>query len=579
MQYLKIEILFFIFKPKTNYRAEELSLTIQGYMIYLFLCKQSFTSFIRGIEMIYRKRTIFKDNIKEYLVLIIIFIIAFKISLSVWSFGTPNYPNVDENITINIVNKLYVNKTFILDYFRYPALNFYYGEIFLHIVSKITKLDIQNSLVIILRVIYNGSALFSFIFFYFAIKRLFRRKVAYMSLLLALFSLYYQRYIYYAGPDTLLILFSNILIYVGALIYTTDNEEKNIYFLIPLFCILLACATAVKYNGIVFIVMLIFLYIYKEFYKSYKNNFILLLSLILIPLFFVIFNFCIFIDFNKFLQDVIWNFNHYKGTHQGLDSSMPSLAYLKIFLKSQYGIFGLILTFLGLYNLLNNKQYSLLIFILIVPAITILILSKYNLMLERNISTIMPFNTILICLGMIFLENNFWKDKQHITLCLVGLLVVLNITMITYFYSFNQSRNIASIWISENIPEDSVIYLSKGDYSMGYLPLVDSKKYSIKDEVPEMLNDNEYLIMTEYRYGRYSNREEKLFVKGKYLYSASLQKYNKQISKYSVLKEFPGLSSFGNTSIKNEIGYLDIFKYKRKVYYDGPTINIYQELK
>lgn len=519
-----------------------------------------------------------KNKVLEWLFLIITTIIAYKTSSLIWSMGLPNYPNVDETITISRVKNLYENKTMILDYFKYPGLNFYYGKIFLDIITFIFKFDISSNLNLIIRYIYTSSALISFMFFYFAMKNIFGKKFAYISFILSIFSLYYYRYIYYAGPDTLIIAFSNILIYISSLIYINDNEEKDTYFFIPLFCIFLGLTLSVKYNGVIFVVLLIFLYIKKRYYRSYKNNFLLLISLILMVLTFVICNFCMFIDFNKFMQDVIFNFNHYKAQHQGLDCNAPLIYYLKIFFKSQYGVLGLLFSMVGIYSLIKNKKYVLLCYILIVPITTIILLSKYNLALERNISTIIQFNIILICYGMVNLCNVFRNNKNRIIISIVMIFVLANITIISYlFFNTEESLNMAAIWINDNIPEHSTINLVKSDINSKYLPLIDENKYIINDALPNQLKENEYLITSEYRYGRLYKKNERLFGKGDYMYPDNLKSYEYKISNHGVIKQFYGITNDPNISFRNDISYLNFFKYDRSKYYIGPTVNIYVE--
>ena len=343
-----------------------------------------------------------KSNYKTYLMLLAMGILCFISAYILFRYlklGTPFHIHVDEGLVTPFVIKMFNNNTFELNSFKYPGLSYYYGLVLLKVLSPIfTNLDPSY----LLRLIYVGTALFSNIFIYFTLNKILKNKfIAGVGCTLSFFSLYIPQWLFYTGPDVLLYAFGNIVLYLFVSLLLSENEEKNIYFYLPILSIIIGFACATKYHGILLYTLVLYAYITKRYYKNYKYNFTLLISTLLIPITFIFSNPYILANFKGFIKDFLWNLNHYSGKHAGLDDPMPLLTYTNVFFTYEFGFFGGVLIITGIIYLIKRRNVKLLISLLLLPTVIIFVLSRYQLSLPRNISYTIPFAFILLMMGII----------------------------------------------------------------------------------------------------------------------------------------------------------------------------------
>ena len=530
-----------------------------------------------------------------------------------WQFELPLYPNVDEQLSLGCIYELlgqhlYAGDIYVLDFFRYPHLTFYYAAAGARILGKILA---GVDTVVILRFCVCGTALLSNICVYFSVKIMTgNRKYAYLGFLLSVFSLYGYAYLYYTGPDTLLYAIANLILLLGCLIWREKDEERAVYLWYPLLAICIGLAMAAKYHGIVFGVFWLALHIGKKYWKRHRNNYLFFLDCIVLALIFVLCNYSLFFYFKTFIGDNLYNLNHYAWGHPGIEHNLPFLGYLEAYALSSYGIFGGLLLVLGLVYLARRKEWGEMVIFSLMPLVILLLLSKYSIVLGRNMSLVLPFSFLFMTYGLMeaeaFLER--WRNKrrgeeqekssrnavnktagpgysekkaernmvwhENMTASVIAaLLMFVNAATVLGNYRYELTYNHAAAYIEENIPAGAKIYCTS------YMPVMDTQKYEIVEIgedislLPERLNGNEYFVDVEYATGYFSQKKDYLLFRGGDMYPDKKAAYEQKTEAYAVMETWQGLSYGGEW--KYRIGYFDFFSKSSSAYYVGPSITIY----
>ncbi|MDE5717792.1 MAG: glycosyltransferase family 39 protein [Lachnospiraceae bacterium] len=532
-----------------------------------------------------------------------------------WQFELPLYPNVDEQLSLGCIYELlgqhlYAGDIYVLDFFRYPHLTFYYAAAGARILGKFLA---GMDTVVLLRFCVCGTALLSNICVYFSVKIMTgNRKYAYLGFLLSVFSLYGYAYLYYTGPDTLLYAIANLILLLGCLIWREKDEERAVYLWYPLLAICIGLAMAAKYHGIVFGVFWLALHIGKKYWKRHRNNYLFFLDCIVLALTFVLCNYSLFFYFKTFIGDNLYNLNHYAWGHPGIEHNLPFLGYLEAYALSSYGIFGGLLLVLGLVYLARRKEWGELVIFSLMPFVILVLLSKYSIVLGRNMSLVLPFSFLFMTYGLmeaeIFLtellakcgeagrkkpsgktENKTAAQKKVlaerlkktlqqkrasvIMAAVAAIFVFVNAATVLGNYRYDLTYNHATAYIEENIPAGAKIYCTS------YMPVMDAQKYEIVEIgedislLPEKLNGNEYFVDVEYATGYFSQKKDYLLFRGGDMYPDKKAAYEQKKGAYAVMETWRGLSYGGEW--KYRIGYSDLFSKSPDAYYVGPSITIY----
>lgn len=505
-----------------------------------------------------------------------------------WQFELPLYPNVDEMLSLQNIYELldqhlYTGDIYVLDFFRYPHLTFYYAAVGARIMAKFLS---GVDTVVLLRYVICGTAFLSNICVYFTIKLMTgNRKWGYIGFLLSVFSLYGYAYLYYTGPDTLLYAVANVLILLGCIIYQDQNEERVVYLWYPLMAICIGLAMAAKYHGIVFGIFWLALHIRKKYWKSHRNNYLFFIDCIVLALVFCLCNYSLFFHFKTFIGDNLYNLNHYAWGHPGIEHNLPLLGYLEAFGFTNYGMVGGILLILGIIYLVRNKDWGQMVVFMLMPVCILLLLSKYQIVLGRNMSLVLPFAFLFMTYGLMeierFLDKHFLKKEKAqkrftaagIVAGAVVLMVLCNVVTVCNNYRYGLTYTQASADLADLIPEGAKIYCTS------YAPVMDTDKYELIDigedisSLPDKLAQGEYYIDVQYATGYFTQRKDYLICQGKDMYPDKKAAYAEKVGGYTVLKNYPGISYGGEW--KYRIGYLDIFRYAPGEYYIGPTITVY----
>lgn len=497
-----------------------------------------------------------------------------------WQFELPLYPNVDEQLSLDCIYELlnqhlYAGDIYVLDFFRYPHLTFYYAAFGARILGKFLA---GVDTVVLLRYVVCGTALLSNVCVYFSVKIMTgSRKFSYLGFLLSLFSLYGYSYLFYTGPDTLMYAVANVVMLLGCLIWRERDEERAVYLWYPLLAICIGLAMAAKYHGIVFGVFWLALHIGKKYWKRHRNNYLFFLDCIVLALVFVVCNYSLFFHFKTFVWDNMYNLNHYAWGHPGIEHNLPLLGYLEAYALSSYGIFGGLLLLLGIVYLVRRKKWGELVVFMLMPFCIIVLLSKYQIVLGRNLSLVLPFAFLFMAYGLMEADQRAANGSRRIGLAAIiaAVFVSCNIVTVLCNYRYDLTYNHASAYVEENIPAGAKIYCTS------YMPMMDGHKYEIVEIgedislLPETLSENEYYIDVEYATGYFSQKKDYLLFQGGDMYPDKKAAYQGKIGAYTVMESWRGISYGGEW--KYRVGYLDLFLKSPAGYYVGPSITIYSK--
>ncbi len=509
-----------------------------------------------------------------------------------WQFELPLYPNVDEQLSLGCIYELlnqhlYAGDIYVLDFFRYPHLTFYYAAAGARIFGKLLR---STDTVILLRCVVCGTALLSDICVYFSVKIMTgSRKWAYLGFVLSVFSLYGYAYLFYTGPDTMLYAVSNCILLIGCLILREKDEERAVYLWYPLMAVFIGLAMAAKYHGVVFGVFWLSLHIGKKYWKRHRNNYLFFLDCIVLAFTFALCNYSLFFHFKTFVGDNLYNLNHYAWGHPGIEHNLPILGYFEVFAFSSYGFCGGLLLLLGIVYLIRGKEWGTLIIMSLMPLAFVILLSKYSIVLGRNLSPALPFAFLLMTYGMMEAEALLRRkadsgsgrpgesERLKISGCLgpalAAVLVLGNVVTVLANYRYDLTYDHAVAYIEEKIPAGATLYCTD------YPPVMEEGRYEIVDIgedvslLPDALSENEYFVDVEYATGYFSQKKDYLLFRSGDMYPEKKALYEAKTASYTLLENWQGLSYGGEW--KYRIGYFDLFLRPPGEYHVGPTIKVY----
>ena len=496
-----------------------------------------------------------------------------------WQFELPLCPNMDEQMSLeqicNLLNQhIYAGDVYVLDFFRYPHLTFYYAVLGIRLLGRLLAVADTAMLA---RYVICGTALLSNVCVYFSVKKMTgERGISFMTFVLSVFSLYGYAYLYYTGPDTMIYAVANVILLLGCVIWQDNCEDRVVYLWYPLLAVCIGLAAAAKYHGILFGLFWLALHVRKGFWKSYRDNFLFFLNCIILALVFCLCNYSMFFHFKTFVGENLYNFNHYAWGHPGIEHNLSLLGYTEAYAFSGYGIVGVVLLLMGIVYLLRRKDWQQAVVFLLMPVFVILFLSRYKIMLGRNLSLVLPFSNLFTTYGLMAvraLSGRNERCRRALLPVLAGLMAACNILTVCGSYRYDLTYTQAVQYIEEQIPEGSVIYCTS------FAPVIDPERYEIVEigedmtRLPDALAPGEYFMDVQYATGYFSQRRDYLLLKGGDMYPELKSLHEQKLANYTCLQFYRGISYGGEW--KYRIGYLDWFRYSPEEYYVGPSIGIY----
>lgn len=255
------------------------------------------------------------------------------------------------------------------------------------------------------------------------------------------------------------------------------------------------------------------------------------------PFTFVIFNPYAVLDFPSFYAGMTFEASHYATGHVGMEGN--AFAWYVRYLLSVEGavtVFAPVALGIGLW-----KRDRLLLFLALFPLIYFIFISSFEVRNDRTALPLMPF-LFVFCAALAWMAvrtRRFsclppWLAKMVIGLGLIAITLpalfqdVQNSLKLTTV----DSRETARLWIDDNIPERSKIFLES------YSPYIDPERFEIVGSFTAIdygiewyrQNGVQYLVLGENMFQRFYDDPEQ--------YSEQIGLYNKLRATYPVEKEF-----------------------------------------
>lgn len=408
-------------------------------------------------------------NKKSFLVLITIITLGFLLRFFNLNWDNGHFLHPDERLYVNASDIRL--PTSIEEFFSPESpLNpkmFYYGSFPLYIYKIINLIFINESFLIISRLISSLFSTSTIIFIYLIGKKLFNRRIGLISAFIFAFAPGSIQYAHFNTTESILIFILSLIIYLSMLLFT-----KFKYSTVITLAVLLGLASATKITGITFglIPFLVFVYvgIRRKYNLFISGGMVFILIFILTALIgapYQIIDWSRFVEEQQYMQGVILGINKppftiiYEGTLPYIYPLLRVMPFIFGFLTFPLSIVGFILLVKRTFT--NFKTNLIIIIILAFPVIYFLWTGSWYAKFARYYLLLLPFFCIwaAYALGLI-------KNKILVSLILVG--VAINGILFTRIYFSDHTRIAASKWIFENIPESSTI---SGEHWDDNLPL------------------------------------------------------------------------------------------------------------
>lgn len=514
-----------------------------------------------------------REAILEYAGVAAAMLVALVIYALHWRFELPLHPQADEGMITGGVQSLINDSIWVNLGFKYPHLTIYVGYLAYKFVSVFYHI---SDMVYFLRVIICGLALLSNLCMYLVGKKITgSKRYGFICLLVALFSMYQFQYLYYVGPDAMLYAISNAISFLAVEMYYAEDDKTVSYY--PWMAVLIGLAISAKYHGVLLGVLWLAVHVSKGFWKDKRKNVTFVKNCFVIVLSFFVCNWKAVLAIKHFIDDFLFNFQHYATGHIGIEHNSPLLAYMEAWVLHEFGLVGTIIFILGaIYCFRSQSKRKLAIILFLVPVILLIILTRSKISLGRNVAQILPVFYIFETYGFVFLEENLRHIRCGGGVCMtiVVILTFCNISAMLYMEGYKDSYSYIESWIPEHIEEGATVYVDAV-----YAPVFDIEKYDVRvveqlpAGVPE-LETNEYYITSSYTFGRYIQQKDYYVLSQGYMYPEYAEIYNSAVEKLDCILNLEGVSQIFDSNFR--VKYMDFFVRNHNVCYEGPTINVYK---
>ena len=512
-----------------------------------------------------------------------------------WDQGFHLHP--DERMLIMVADRIIFFKNFNPDFFNYGSLPIYLLKGLSQLIDFVFHSDLANysGMLVVGRMISVFLDLITICLIYKIGKLLFKEnKIAIFSSLFYSIAFFPIQNSHFFVVDVLLNTLITGLIYL-LLVYSKSPSIKKVVT----FGIIFAAMMATKFTAIIFLPIIIGVVLWKTI-KQWKN---LIISLITFCLTFLTFYFLFmpyaFLEFQKFSSDVSQQLKmssdpyifpytlQYVGT-------LPYWYYIKNILLWGLGpiisilsIFGF-LNFIRFYIFSRLKWNKLQIIFLCFYLFYFLIIGRSAVKFMRYMLPLYPLFAIMAGFGLYQIKKS--KNRIFKFLTIIFLLhTLLWSFMFVNIYSQEHTRISATNWITQNIPNGSIIATEHWDDG---LPLIGGENYTTESLTLYDLPDDEkkWIVMNEKL-----NRANYIIIASNRLY-IPLQKLadcKKYKSCYPMTadyyqKLFSGKLNFKKVAEFSAYPELNIFNIKFKInddsadesftVYDHPKIIIFKKI-
>ncbi|MDJ0763916.1 MAG: glycosyltransferase family 39 protein [Myxococcota bacterium] len=381
------------------------------------------------------------------------------------------------------------------------------------------------------------------------------------ALAITAFSVLHVKGSFFIAVDIPMTLWVVVALYFSVLIFKGNKTLRN-YILAA---IAVGLAASSKYNGSICFVSIVAAHFFSRCNTSppNRNVYILIAGIVSLVSFVTTTPYAV-LNYNHFLKDLFFEFQHYSKGHIGFDNSGTSyLNYGKDILNG-LGILVFSLSLISSAYLMLRRKYRELLFILVFPIIYFILLGKFKVHFERNIIPLVPHLSILASVLPAYLVAHLVKNLKELqttntsNIGLIGRLGIMlrshtsltvssTITIIILFSGISlqgiktkdyldnlllpDTRLLSTLWINENLPEGSIIAM---DY---YTPRPDERRFTVEmwgicglGKAPRNYKGYDYIITSSIDYNRYFRNKEK--------YNIEYARYKDIFDKNILIKEF-----------------------------------------
>ena len=503
------------FESATLFRVDKLT----ALFIFCLSC-------IVGLSLKLREKDFYSQEKNSFLIkvgMFLVIILAACLRYYGVNFGLPFYYHPDEMSKCNVVMSMYNSGTLNPNYFLHPSLLLYltyFSNIIVNWILNLFEQNIawQDSLLLAGRLVSATAGTASVYLVYLIGKRLFSEKMGFIAAsFFAVMPLHVtcSRYI---KEDALLIFF--ILSAVVVCLKAVYEDKKKLLFVASF---LAGCSAGVKYSGILSALIVCAAPWLKSGSLKPDKKWLLvtLLSLICVPLAFLVCTPYSILNSERFLKDFHYEKNHMQKGHV-VSIDAWSYFWLYHFKRSIIPGASMLITLsgvAGIFMLLRSFKikylYLVALFLLFyLPAEYVK--AKPAPQPERYILPCLPF---LALASACFIQKVFQKNR----LLLSGAFILLFIPPFirTYHYAseiVDDTRTRMYVWIKNNLPKGSKIAIDKEAYSF---PAFSEKDFNLhflehtnyvnnlSERTLKPIGAN-YLLLSSLFYGRFFSQPESL---------------------------------------------------------------------
>lgn len=260
---------------------------------------------------------------------------------------------------------------------------------------------------------------------------------------------------------------------------------------------------------------------------------------ILVPLVFFLTTPYAILDYTKFLEDSLYEVDHYASGHDGMEGG--SLVWYMSYMFYSAGIVYA-LAFSGMLRGFVTKSREMII-LSAFPIVYLVFISSFVVRNDRTFLPMTPFLYILAAWFLVFLFDQIRKvDSKRVQILLYFTLIGVSAfgyglpARTTFQHAVRltviDSRATSAEWVNENLPKGSSVAIE------AYAPYVNPESYTVRGfgslifQAPEwyVANGFDYLIFSEGQYGRYYREPEK--------YSSQISQYESFFNYFEPVRIF-----------------------------------------
>ena len=219
-------------------------------------------------------------------------------------------------------------------------------------------------------------------------------------------------------------------------------------------------------------------------------------------------NFSALMNFEKFLQDFLFNINNYGGGFELSSRGFHGFKYYIIFLFIiPFSIFSIYFLSIGTIDLLKRKKYFEIFLHVLIPFVICIYLGGFYAIVNRNINFLLVSVLLLTTYGIEKSLNSLKFRKFNYS--------ILTLMFVFMFYSFIltliddfkiDSRIVAESWIQENITSDSFITFGTNEGCSGDSP---AAKHGQTIYDPNFDLGLDYYILNDYWSSKITNNNSR----------------------------------------------------------------------